>query len=106
MRVPNKVKIGPFKYTIKYEKNEDFTNKLYGDSSATDHVIRISPDMTLDREQVIVIHELLHMVLELVRVPGVGRDQEEHLCTHAAPIIYQVLQDNPALTKYLTKKGK
>lgn len=98
--LPERVVVGPYTYTI--EADRDFTDS----HNSWAHIqygrqrIRFDPDTRPDRLRVAIIHEVLHAIHDLTHTAG--EKWEESQVTQDAPLIVQVLRDNPELVAYLT----
>jgi len=66
----------------------------------TEQKIFIDELTKLDRQRVTVMHEVLHCCTALARVSD--DSTEEHTVSALAPVIVQVLRENPDLVAYLT----
>lgn len=103
MSLPPKIKIGPYEYEvleceqIKSDKGED----CWGLQDTFNHKIMVSSKIKPDRQKVVLIHELLHALYELQGLPR--KAEEEHVVTCLAPVLFQVLKENPELSTYMTE---
>lgn len=101
---PSSVKIGPFAWTLKsWDVRASNNTGAYGLCDRSTQTILIEDGMTLQWEQHIVLHEVLHAcycVAGLRELSGVHDQEEAHVALLAFTLI-GVLQDNPELTAYL-----
>jgi hypothetical protein len=95
MRLPTKLVIGPFEYTIKLKNHIEVDgNGCYGSHDARKQVIRLRRKNTDDRMRETLMHEVLHA---LSCRDGLGLDEEtvQTLGTGLA----EVLVNNPVMTR-------
>lgn len=97
--VPESVIIGPYTYRIEADKEWTDSHNAWAHIQYGRQRIRIDPSTEPDRMRVAVVHEILHGIHEVTNV--IGEKWEESLVTQDAPLIVQVLRDNPALVAYL-----
>ena len=98
MDIPRYLKIGPFNYTI--ELHEGYWNKddirVYGEVDERSATINLdvvaSPEVVRDS----ILHEILHAILLMY-----DKDDED-LVRLLAPMLLQVMRDNPKLVLALT----
>ncbi|RWP84752.1 MAG: hypothetical protein EOR11_20035 [Mesorhizobium sp.] len=105
---PTSVKIGPFTWTIKsWDVRASNNTGAYGLCDKTTQTILIEDGMTLQWEQHIVLHEMLHAcycVAGLRELRGADDQEEAHVALLAFSLI-GVLQDNPEMVAYLAYTG-
>ncbi|EKN67477.1 phage protein [Schinkia azotoformans LMG 9581] len=95
LSIPNKIKVAGIVYTVE-EKDVviiDDCAGYVGLYNYKDTRIEILKDMTLQRKQETLVHEVLHAVLFEFGL----KDHDEELVERAAQVLYQVLKDNPNL---------
>jgi hypothetical protein len=98
MDIPRYLKVGPFNYTV--ELHDGYWNKddirVYGEvdeRSATIHLdVDASPEVIRDS----IVHEVIHAILLMY-----DRDDED-LVRLLAPMLLQIMRDNPKLMLALT----
>ncbi|HHY47108.1 MAG TPA: hypothetical protein GX506_07410 [Firmicutes bacterium] len=99
MRIPDKVKIGPYIYRVKQRQEEyrdDNGNLLWGEISYTRQEIMLGPAPSEERRGAAFLHEAIHGILE---VAGYGdTDQAVKIET-----IIEVL--GTGLYEFLTENG-
>ena|SRR5690348_12750085 len=88
MRIPKKVKIGPYNYTVKWVERlqSDDLEACYGLIRKTTQEILLDPSMQPDRAAVVFLHEVLHGLDDLA---GLGLTEEQ--TTRLAPVLYDFL---------------
>lgn len=109
MKLPSKVKINTYTYTLKEENDPRFDDgaDAWGYCDYDNQEIVIKKNATKERKRNIVLHEIMHAVFESVHASprSMRADEiEEYYVVHSAPILVDVLRDNPNLVKYLTHK--
>lgn len=110
MKLPSKVKINTYNYTIKEVENPSWNGgDAWGYCDYDNQEIVIKKNATEERKRYVVLHEILHAIFESVHAsPASMRadEIEEYYVVHSAPMIVSLLRENPALLKYLTHKDK
>lgn len=99
----SKIKVGPFRYTIKHS-NEIPAER---DGQCTPYLQQILVGLNLapDYERDTVLHESLHAIIAhtiLERMEPWDDKIEEAVVRSLAPGLLQLLRDNPKLVEYLT----
>lgn len=110
MKRPDKVRVGPHRYRIRYDKDaidlkatEHNERRLYGLTEPTAQVIHIDPTLAPDQLRDTVLHEVLHACLSLIGADEqLSPGKEERLVRALSPVLLQVLCDNPKLARFLT----
>lgn len=103
MKPPKKVKVAAHTYRIARSKKK--TEGDEGRCQFTETSIYIMPRLPLAKEQEVLLHELLHACA----YPGIGDEDaplEEKFVTIVAPVLLQVIQENPELIEFLRYRGK
>ena len=104
-KLPKEIKVGPYIYQILLKDNirDDGDRKCFGICVHHEHVIMIDVLCPEDRARVVVIHELLHALMELV---GLDKEayKEEEIVVALAPALTMLLMDNPTLLEYLNAR--
>ena len=101
MDMPASVKVGPHVYTILRKPASAMPNDL-GHCSTDTLQIWIRARLRKSKAREILVHELLHSCTHPSIVQG-GKFTDEEFVLAVAPVLLQVLQDNPDLLEYLTK---
>jgi predicted SprT family Zn-dependent metalloprotease len=105
MVIPHTIKVGPHVYSVVRKTGEEMPEAL-GDTDFDANEIRIRKNMRKTKSQEIVLHELLH-ACTYPSFTGAYEGEEklmtEEFVNAVAPVLLQVLKDNPKLVEYLTK---
>lgn len=110
MRPPKHVKVGPVTYRVKTGRAEiDRSSFVQGEplDGSCDHgaaVITLAPLDSHDVMAVTCAHEVLHALWYLAGI-GDGEESdtvEEDCVNRLAPLLVQLLRENPKLVAYLT----
>ena len=80
-------------------------NEAWGETDHAAREIRIEDGLHPDKERTIVMHEILHQVLELSNV-ALDEDVEEKVCTALGDALIGHMRDNVGLWRYLLQKAK
>ena len=103
--MPASVKVGPHVYSVVRQTKAQMPN-LMGDSDFDLMQIRVRQRLKKSKSKEILIHELLH-VCSYPSFTGVYAENEkyapEEMINAIAPVLLQVVQDNPELLEYLTQ---
>lgn len=103
MRIPERVKIGPYTYRVVHvdglRDDKDRNQELYGHIKYGEQTINIDTGITDDRKHVCFWHEVLHGLDELA-----GAGMKEKQVTRLAPLLWQFLVDNDLLKTEPAKK--
>lgn len=93
MEIPGYLRIGPFTYTV--ELHEGYWNKddvrVYGEVDERTCTINLDVDASPEIIRDAILHEILHAILIMY-----DKDDED-LVRLLAPMLLQVLKDNPKL---------
>lgn len=95
------LKIGPLKWDVKVD--ETFALEAADLLGLTHHpttTIYVSSTAGEERRREVLLHEILHACIES---HSVSHEDEEMLVTEVAPVLLDVLRQNPHLVKYLTE---
>ncbi|MFZ4431667.1 MAG: hypothetical protein ACOYOQ_00570 [Microthrixaceae bacterium] len=96
---PGKLRVGPFTYRVVVDEGR-IPSDLYGACDKSHHVISLHPNQSGDRLRATLLHEVIHALCD---VAAVDDDKaEEAVATRLAPLLLDVLRDNPRLVEYLT----
>jgi hypothetical protein len=99
--IPTQVTVGPFRYEIQTNDNVRLDeNEFYGDVNYKKHVITIHSDCAPSRQAEVLIHEVLHTLIDICGRP-LPANREEQLVTVLGPVLLDTLQRNPDLVAYL-----
>ena len=110
MKGPDKVRVGPHRYRIRYDKDaidlkatEHNERRLYGLTEPVSQLIHIDPTLAASQMRDTVLHEVLHACLSLIGADEfLSPSKEERLVRALSPALLQVLRDNPKLVRFLT----
>lgn len=98
MEIPRYLRIGPFNYVV--ETHEGYWNKddirVYGEVDERASTINLDVDASADVIRDSIVHEILHAILLMY-----DKDDED-LVRLLAPMLLQVMRDNPKLMLALT----
>lgn len=108
MKPPRTIKIGPHRYTVRVDKARidhhahEIGDPLAGACEHDELEIAVDPNLVPSKQREIVLHESLH---GMIATSGlgilIGHKREERACRLLAPLLLQVIRDNPALIRYL-----
>lgn len=98
--MPTTIKVGAHVYAVRRRSKEELEDLGRCDFDATEILIRKGLRQSKARE--ILLHEILHATTypSMMNVEGLT---DEQFVDSTAPVLLQVLQDNPQLVEYLTK---
>lgn len=96
MKIPKKVKVGPYIYKVTYHKklHDEQGQVLWGQALYQKQLIQIQKNMSRDRQNVVFLHEALHAIVELI---GQQLPEDTHIALSAA--LYTFLRDNDFLKR-------
>jgi len=98
MDIPRYLKVGPFNYTV--ELHDGYWNKddirVYGEVDERGATIHLDVDASPEVIRDSIVHEVIHAILLMY-----DRDDED-LVRLLAPMLLQVIRDNPRLMLALT----
>ena len=95
MRLPKKVKVGPYTYQVKTWDTGGDDNGCYGDCSNTHHVIHIGTRYSDTKVRAILLHEILHAIWHVWTIED--EDTEERMIQTLTHGLLAVINDNPKL---------
>jgi len=99
--MPKSIKVGPHTYTVLRKQASAFDEAIgFCDNNSLQ--IWIKKRLRKSKAQEILLHEVLHTVT-LQCLDGVKELGDESFVTATAPVLLQVIQDNPDLLEYLTQ---
>lgn len=109
MKLPGHVKVGPHTYRLVVDRDAiarvsaDAEERKLGECEPRTCTITIDPDQARSQLADTVVHECLHASFDVIgAMEDVTDDIEERLVRRLAPVLLQVLQDNPGLVAWLT----
>jgi hypothetical protein len=97
--MPSSIKVGPHTYSILRKPSQAMGDSL-GNCDFTILEIWVKARLRRTKSQEILLHELLHACTH----PSFNGDEkmdDESFVNAVAPVLLQVLQDNPELVSYL-----
>ena len=102
MTPPRLVKVGALSYTVHHDQDR-ISGGDRGNIDAESNAIRIAPSLEASRKRVIVLHEVVHAVLEAAgwRWDDTRERGHEDVVNTITPGLLAVLRDNPDLVAYL-----
>ena len=95
MRLPKKIKIGCYTYTIKTWDNVGDEGDFYGSCSNRYHIIHISTRYSDEKVHAILLHEILHAIWHVWSLED--EDNEERTIQALTHGQIAVINDNPKL---------
>ena len=98
--VPNSIKVGPLTYPVRWKRWKKKTGKC-GETHLVKQTIAVREGLSLDRMSDTLLHEALHCMLAQM---GYENDNEEWVVTALAPLLLQLLRDNPETLEYILHK--
>lgn len=113
-----KLRVGPFTYNVIETGAEcralldGITTRAHkdGECGHCDHSnldLRVHPDIAKPLKRETLLHEALHACTNLAGIlPEYGRKKEERLVRRLAPVVLQMLRDNPWLVKRLLERDQ
>lgn len=96
--VPESVVVGPYTYKVGIGQ----TYSQWGMVNHTEQKVLVDEAVTVERQRVTLMHELLHCCTELMHITD--ESSEEATVSALAPALVQVLRENPDLVAYLTSQ--
>lgn len=99
MKLPDKIKIGPHVYTVKYEKGFAGNHNAIGQSRHTSLEIVIDPDQAASQLADTIIHEVLHCINRQIGFTEKEHDAEEVSINALATMLLSVSRENKELMK-------
>ena len=114
MKLPIKVRIGPFEYKIIFLHHDVADAKsAFGTCCVDEQIIKIDDRCTKDRMQETILHEVMHALWhvqaipihdELIKMTEGGL--EENIVVRMAMGLIAFAKDNPELWKQLSKRKR
>jgi hypothetical protein len=93
--IPSEVKIGGIRYEIQEEENMEAHYDHMGLILYTRGVIKLDSDLSQERKEQILIHEVLHGIF----FEAGYQEQDEDMINRVSIVLHQVLKDNKLLEK-------
>ena len=114
MKLPIKLKIGPFTYKlVEWHREIAKATRRFGECDSNKQVIRIDTSYGEERTREIIIHEILHALWRVNDVPVAvllkslsEDDHEEAIVGSLSTGLVLFAQDNPELWKWLSKRKR
>ncbi len=91
----NKVKIMATEYTVLEVEQIDKGKRVLGEIDYIEQVIKLEKELNEDLKKEILIHEILHGILEKLGFDDLNNDEQK--VQSIASTLYQVLKDNTNL---------
>lgn len=106
MKRPTRVVVGPFTYELRWPEtvHNDDGSELCGRAEHIGLWIAVAKTMPLPLQRKTLLHEIMHAC---VWVTGHNEDAvtEEQFVRATAFALFEVLRDNPAVTRFITARG-
>jgi hypothetical protein len=107
VKPPRSVKVGATPYSVRYSSRLSDNGEV-GSTTFISQSIELLPGQGPDYERDTLLHEVLHAVVfntNLRSMEGWREDgREEAIVQALAPVLLQVLRENPRLIDYLLEK--
>lgn len=99
MKIPRKLKVGGFVYSILRDEKVSGHSDTYGTTHLGTQTINIAPDLNGAKTEATFLHEVLHAIWHTygLKEAGFDRKQEEQIVEALSNGIYQVFKDNKLL---------
>jgi hypothetical protein len=99
MKIPDKIRIFGFDWTVHFNKEVATTNNVYGLTQHASQKIFLEPGMTTQKNEQTFLHELMHAIWWQTGLSKSIKDREieEQVITPMAMGLYQVLKENNLL---------
>ena len=97
MKIPKTLKIGGHIIDVEFTDNEVHINNRMGNSSSSENVIQVSSRYPKSQQASVLLHEIIHTVLDYNGYKYGNEDQGVHcekVVESLAQSLYQVLKDN------------
>lgn len=103
---PTSVKIGPFKYRIKWRTMDEMPLQM-GYSSYLRGEILLNTSLGHEARRDVLLHEILHMsfATHARNNEDGGKFEEDFFIESMTPNLFGVLRDNPELMKWIQQEG-
>ena len=90
MSIPKEIKIGGMQYAVTEKDTVDNNAQCYGVCVYHDTHIEIKKELSAERKEQTLIHEMMHGVF----FESGFEDHEEEVVNRVSAVLYQVLKDN------------
>ena len=98
MALPSSLKVGALYYEVNLvPKLGDWNHGADGQTWATAQEIRIDADMPETRQEMIFLHEVMHVAASFMEIGGPDKLTEEQWISRMAPILYTILKESGLL---------
>lgn len=100
MKIPKSLKVSGFTYQVVKDKNVSHEGNAFGSTHLATQRIFIEPDLSKQKEEQTLIHEILHAIWfssGLAKNKEFTNDKEELIVDALSHGLYQVLTDNNLL---------
>jgi Zn-dependent peptidase ImmA (M78 family) len=101
VKPPSKVRVGPLVYSVVLDDAKVPVDH-YGICDKDRTEIHLDPDQSEIRLRLSLVHELLHALSDLGDLRDMDSVAEEERVVRMAPVLLQVIRENPKLLEYLT----
>lgn len=106
LKPPKNIKVGPIRFKVRRKRKLQLDGEACdGYISFSDGEIFIESKLNFSVEQITVVHELLHAVLNNAGL-NISMDVQHKYINPIASELVHVLQANPTLVRYLSKKNR
>lgn len=107
--IPTTVKVGPYDWTIVPDHEMAQVDEVWGTTLIPSHQIRLDPQAPPARLRATLLHEVLHVVMNVSGLSFRFNDKEdrvneESVVREVSTLLYQVIRDNPDLVEYLLEE--
>lgn len=98
MRIPDKVKIGPYEYRVRQRREEhrdSAGNLLWGEIDYARQEIVLGPTLSKERRNIALLHEAMHGILEVAGYSDTDQAVKiETIIEALSPGLYEFLTEN------------
>lgn len=108
MKLPAKVKVGPFTYKVTSDRHDmnqrcrDESTDLLGHCDRRMGVISVEPQQSLEQKRDTLLHEVLHAITDMTGIEAeMSNELEEQIVRRLSPVLLEVLRKNPKLVAFL-----
>jgi hypothetical protein len=102
VKKPIIIKIGPYSYSLSFKKKiVDEGEVCLGLTHHYPQKIEVQKNLAPDLTKVVVLHEILHCCMWAAHMPNIDSELEEELVDRLAPILLELLRQNPELRDIL-----
>lgn len=104
---PKTILIGPHKYKVIYDEDRCVDAEANGMMRSDDTEIIVNPEISQDRQRVVLLHETLHAIFDLAgfeKLDLVSVKLEEKIINNISPLLLDVLRRNKNLIDFLLDK--